>query len=99
MTDVLPLNRLAFEMRCLTRSLNVTKNGGVSRFAKAVLLILLGVWAVLVLDLTAADPSQLLLYSLTALIFSIVGRLWRLEAEYWLSKINPITITLGDDDE
>jgi hypothetical protein len=74
-------------------------NGGVSRFAKTVLLILLGVWVVLVLDLTAADPSQLLLYSLTALIFAIVGRLWRIEAEYWLSKLNPITITLGDDDE
>jgi len=74
-------------------------NGGVSRFAKAVLLILLGVWVVLVLDLTVADPPQLLLYSLTALIFAIVGRLWRIEAEYWLSKLNPITITLGDDNE
>lgn len=75
------------------------RNGGVSRFAKAVLLILLGVWSVLVLDLTAADPSHWLVVSLTALIFGIVGRLWRIEADYWLSKINPITIRLGGDDE
>jgi len=97
--NVLSLNRLTFEIHCLARSLNVTKNGGVDRFAKAVLLILLGVWAVLVLDLTRANPSQFLLYSLTALIFSIVGRMWRLEAQYWLSKINPITISLGDEDD
>jgi len=77
----------------------VTKNGGVDQFAKGVLLILLGVWAILVLDLTRANPSQFLLYSLTALIFSIVGRMWRLEAKYWLEKLNPITLKAGDDDE
>jgi hypothetical protein len=74
-------------------------NGGVSRFAKAVLLVLLGVWVVLVLDLTAANPNQLLLYSLTALIFAIVGRLWRIEAKHWLDKLDLVTIMLSDDDE
>lgn len=93
------LDRLSFEAYCLGRIFNPMTNGGVSRFAKAVLLILLGVWVVLVLDLTAADPSPLLLYSLTALIFAIVGRAWRIEAKHWLDKLDPITITLGDDDE
>jgi len=92
-------NRIAFEIQCLQRALNVTKNGPNSRFAKGVLLILIGVWAVLVLDLTRANPSQFLLYSLTALIFSIVGRMWRIEVQHWLSKIQTVTISLGDDNE
>ena len=93
------LNRLSFEAYCLGRIFNPMTNGGVSRFAKAVLLILLGVWVVLVLDLTAADPSPLLLYSLTALIFAIVGRAWRIEAKHWLDNIGSVTILWGDDDE
>lgn len=74
-------------------------NGGVSRFAKAVLSVLLGVWVALVLDLTSANPPTFILIPLTALIFGIVGRMWRLEADYWLSKLNPITISVGDDDD
>lgn len=97
--NVLAVQRLAFEVWCLGRILNPMKNGGVSRFAKAVLLILLAVWSVLVLDLTAAKPSQWLVISLTALIFAIVGRLWRIEADHWLNKLNPVTIQLGTDDE
>jgi len=93
------INRIAFELHCLTRSLNVTKNGPNSPFAKGVLLILIGVWAILVLDITRANPSQFLLYSLTALIFSIVGRMWRIEVQHWLEKIQTVTINIGDDDE
>jgi hypothetical protein len=74
------------------------RNGPNSPFAKVVLLILLGVWAVLVLDLTTADPSQWLLISLTGILFAIIGRLWRIEANYWLDKLAPITINFGDND-
>lgn len=86
-------------MYCLGRILNPMRNGGVSKFAKAVLVVLLGVWTVLVLDLTSASTPPWLLVPLTALIFSIVGRLWRIEAQHWLDKLQPITIDFGDDDE
>jgi hypothetical protein len=98
-TNVVLADRLAFEAWCLGRILNPMTNGGVSRLAKAVLLFLMGVWAVLVLDLTTAQPPSWLLISLTALLFAIVGRLWRIEADHWLSVLNPITINFGDDNE
>lgn len=74
------------------------KNGGVSRFAKVVALILLSVWSLLILDLTGANPEQWLVISLTALIFAIVGRMWRIEATYWLDQFGPIQIDFGGDE-
>ena len=74
-------------------------NGGNSPTAKLALLLVLGVWALLVLDLTAATPSMWLTVTLTAFVFALVGRLWRIEVNYWLDMLNPITIQLGDDDE
>jgi hypothetical protein len=97
--NVLAVQRVVFELHCLGRILNPMKNGGVSRFAKVVLLILLAVWTILVLDLTAANPSQWLVISLTALIFAIVGRLWRIEANHWLRQLNPVTIEFGNENE
>jgi len=75
------------------------QNGPIKPTAKVVTLALVGVWAALVLDLTGAEPQTWLLMSFTAFIFSLVGRMWGLEADYWLQKLNPITISLGDDDE
>lgn len=75
------------------------KNGPIKPTAKVITLLLVGVWAVLVLELTTADPPMWLLMPYTAFIFTLVGRMWGLEADYWLSKINPITISLGDDNE
>jgi hypothetical protein len=75
------------------------KNGPNRPFVKLVTLILVGVWAVLVLDVTPAEPSMWLLMTFTAFIFSLVGRMWGVEADHWLGKINPITISLGNNDE
>jgi len=86
-------------MWCLGRIFNVSTNGGVSRFAKGVLLILLGVWVVLVLDLTSANPPSYVVIPLTALIFGIVGRMWRIEVKHWLERINHITLIVGDGDD
>lgn len=50
-------------------------------FRKLVLLALLLVWAVLALDVTAAEPDQWLMYSLTGVLFLIIGRMWNIELE------------------
>lgn len=75
------------------------QNGPIKPTAKVITLVLVGVWAVLVLEVTTADPPMWLLMSFTAFIFTLVGRMWGLEADYWLSKINPITISWGGNDE
>jgi len=72
-------------------------NGPTKPFEKLLTLILVGVWAVLALGIQST-PTWLLV-SLTAFVFSLVGRLWGVEVDYWLETLNPITISLGDDDE
>jgi len=72
-------------------------NGPTKPFEKLLTLILVGVWAVLALGIQST-PTWLLV-SLTAFVFSLVGRLWGVEVDYWLDTLNPITISLGDDDE
>jgi hypothetical protein len=75
------------------------QNGPIKPTVKVITLALVAVWAILVLEVTAADPPMWLLMSYTAFIFLLVGRMWGLEADYWLSKLNPITISLGEDNE
>lgn len=93
------LQRLRLEVHCLATAVNPMEVGVNGWFRKLLTLILVGVWAILVLDLSAAQPSQLTVVLLTAFVFLIIGRMWGVEAEFWLDKLNPITITLGDDDE
>jgi len=95
------VNRIEFEAWCLGRVLNPMKNGGISRFAKATYLIFLLIWAVVVLDPASAEPHPWLLVSLTAILFTILGKMWRIEAEYWLSRLNPVSLELnfGDDEQ
>lgn len=73
------------------------QNGPIRPFEKLLTLILVGVWAVLALGIQST-PTWLLI-SLTAFVFALVGRLWGVEVNHWLDTLNPITISLGDDDE
>jgi len=75
------------------------RNGPNSPVAKVLVLGLFGVWALLVLDLTTADPSTAVIVFLTAFLFSLIGRMWGLEVDEWMRQLNTITIMLGDDDE
>lgn len=91
--------RAQIETRCLIRGLNPMKNGPTKPFEKLLTLILVGVWAALTLGLAPTDPPTWLLVSSTAFVFVLIGRLWGVEVDYWLDSLNPITISLGDDDE
>jgi len=91
------LRRVKFETRCLARGVNPMKNGPNQPFEKLLTLILVAVWAVLALGGTTQPPDWLLV-SLTGFVFALVGRLWGIEADYWLSRLNPIEVRLGGDD-
>jgi len=90
------LQRVPFEIACLTRSLNPMKNGGNSRFGKALTLIVVGVWAALALGFGPDSPSTWLLVTSTAFVFLLVGRMWGVEVDYWTTQLNPVTISFGD---
>jgi len=75
------------------------RTGPNSPLAKVLVIGLFGVWSALVLDLTTADPSTTTVVLLTAFLFSVIGRMWGVEADEWLNQINGITIRLGDDDD
>jgi len=95
------MNRVAFEAWCLLHALLPMDSGAISLFQKLITVLLMGVWVSLVLELTAANPPDWLLLSLTALMFSIIGRMWGIEAEYWLNRFSNVTIEFnrGDEDE
>jgi hypothetical protein len=73
--------------------MNPMKNGPTKPFEKLLTLILVGVWAALALGVASA-PMWLLVSS-TAFVFALIGRLWGVEANYWVSQINPVTISFG----
>jgi hypothetical protein len=75
------------------------RNGPNSPVAKVLVLGLFGVWALLVLDLTTADPSTAVIVFLTAFLFSLIGRMWGLEVDEWLDRVWVVTIDWRDDDE
>jgi hypothetical protein len=75
------------------------RNGPNSPVAKVLVLGLFGVWALLVLDLTTADPPTAVVVFLTAFLFSLIGRMWGLEVDEWLDRAWVITIDWRDDDE
>ena len=72
--------------------------GGVNGwFRKLITLILVSVWSVLALGL-AEQPSHLVMVSLTAFVFLLIGRMWGVEADRIVSSLNPITIDFGNED-
>ena len=75
------------------------RNGPNSPVAKVLVLGLCGVWALLVLDLTTADPPTAVVVFLTAFLFGLIGRMWGLEVDEWLDRAWVITIDWRDDDE
>jgi len=75
------------------------RNGPNSPVAKILVLGLFGVWSALVLDLTAANPSTATVVLLTAFLFALIGRMWGVEVDAWLSKFGSVTIVWSDDDE
>lgn len=79
--------------------MNPTVNGGNSPYAKIAYLAFVAVWALLVLDLTTANPPQWLVVVLTGLNGVILGKMWDVEVKYWIERFGQVTITVGDDDE
>jgi len=75
------------------------KNGPNGLVRKVSTLVLVAVWAMVTLGLSPRDPGEAILLGLTAFVFALVGRMWGIEAQYWLDKLSHVTITLGDDDE
>jgi hypothetical protein len=69
------------------------RNGPIEPFEKLLTLILVGVWCLTALGIQST-PTWLLV-SLTAFVFALVGRLWGVEVNHWISQINPVTISFG----
>jgi len=91
--------RLRVELWAFKRAVNPMATGGVNGwYRKLITLILVGVWSVLALGL-AEQPSQLVMVSLTAFVFLLVGRLWGVEADRIISTLNPITIDFGREED
>ena len=70
-----------------------------SWFRKVVTLTLLLVWVALTMELTPTEPDQWMMYSLTALLFLIIGRMWDLQLEKLDVPGLSISTSGSEDDE
>ena len=70
-----------------------------SWFRKVVTLTLLLVWVALTMELTPTEPDQWMMYSLTALLFLIIGRMWDLQLEKLDIPGLSISTSGSEDDE
>ena len=70
-----------------------------SWFRKVVTLTLLLVWVALTIEITPAEPDQWMMYSLTALLFLIIGRMWDLQLEKLDIPGLSISTSASEDDE
>jgi hypothetical protein len=82
------------ETRCLLQALiPMTDDDPPRWFAKTMALILMVVWIATIFDLGPSTAPRYVEYGMTALLFLIIGRLWRLE----IQKIGIAGILGGTD--
>lgn len=89
-----PTDRVRVEARCLGLALiPMSDDDAATWFRKLITAALFLVWSTLTLEITAAEPSQWLMYALTATLFLIIGRLWDIKIE----EIDVTSIIGGSD--
>lgn len=94
------MDRTKIELRCLLRALfPMPEESSMSWFRKVVTLTVLLVWVALTMEITPAEPDQWMMYSLTALLFLIIGRMWDIQLEKFEIPGLSISTSPSDDNE
>ncbi|AXR80799.1 hypothetical protein [Natrarchaeobaculum sulfurireducens] len=76
------LYRTKAEAIAFTRALIPMPEDDADRwFRKLMVIALFAVWTVLALEIGGTQPDKWLMYSLTGILFLIVGRMWDIELE------------------